>query len=50
MYVPNEAQYLFTQYETGQGLGVEYLNNPIKDLNKYGEYLVALYHDPKNRL
>jgi len=47
-YVPNVAQYLFTQYETGQGIGTEYINNPTKDLDKYGKYLIALYND--NRL
>jgi hypothetical protein len=50
MYVPNEAQYLFTQYEMGQGVGAEYINNPTKDLDKYGQYLMALYNDPNNRL
>lgn len=50
IYVPNVAQYLFTQYETGQGIGMEYLNNPAKDLNKYGQYLIALYNDTKHRL
>ncbi len=49
-YVPNEAQYLFTQYETGQGIWTEYITNPLKDLNKYGEYLIALYNDPQKRL
>ena len=49
-YVPNVAQYLFTQYETGQGIGTEYINNPTKDLDKYGKYLIALYNDQKNRL
>lgn len=51
MYVPNVAQYLFTQYEVGQGLGVESVDFTEKDLDIYGRYLVALYHDePKNRL
>jgi len=50
MYVPNEAQYLFTQYEMGQGVGAEYINNPTKDLDKYGKYIIALYNDPNNRL
>lgn len=48
--MPNEAQYLFTQYETGQGVGVEYMNNPAKNLDKYGQYLIALYNDPSKRL
>lgn len=50
IYVPNVEQHLFAEYEMGQGINTEYIDNPIKDLNKYGEYLVALYHDPKNRL
>jgi len=50
MYVPNVAQYLFTEYETGQGIGTEYINNPAKDLDKYGKYLIALYNDQENRL
>lgn len=50
MYVPNEAQYLFTQYEMWQGVGAEYINNPTKDLDKYGKYIIALYNDPNNRL
>ncbi|MEI6672239.1 MAG: hypothetical protein WCL02_02520 [bacterium] len=29
---------------------MEYLNNPAKDLDKYGKYLIALYNDPQNRL
>lgn len=49
-YVPNEAQYTFTQYETGQGIGTEYIENPAKDLNIYGKYLIALYNDKKERL
>ncbi|MFA7298480.1 MAG: hypothetical protein WC010_02430 [Candidatus Absconditabacterales bacterium] len=45
-YVPNEAQYLFTQYETGQGIGLEkFEENPYKNLERYGAYLEALYND-----
>jgi len=48
-YVPNEAKYLFTQDEVGQGIGTEeYINNPTKDLGKYAEYLNALYNVPKD--
>jgi hypothetical protein len=50
MYASNVPQYLFTQYETGQGVGTEYINNPTKDLDTYGKYLIALYNDQKNRL
>ena len=49
-YVPNEAQYLFTQYETGQGIGAECFDNPHKDLMVYGKYLEAVYNDPEHRL
>ena len=48
-YVPNEAKYLFTQYEVGQGIWAEeYINNPTKDLSKYAEYLNALYNVPND--
>jgi len=50
VYVPNVAQYLFTQYETGQGIGIDYINNPVKNLDKYGQYIIALYNDSQNRL
>lgn len=51
MYVPNVAQYLFAQYEAGQGIGMESINFADKNLDTYGKYLVALYHDvPQNRL
>lgn len=51
MYVPNVAQYLFTQYEAGQGIGMESVNFADKNLDTYGKYLVALYHDiPQKRL
>ena len=47
MYASNVAQYLFTEYETGQGVGAEYIKNPAKDLDKYGAYLEALYNDER---
>ncbi|HMS90889.1 MAG TPA: hypothetical protein PKC87_01610, partial [Candidatus Absconditabacterales bacterium] len=51
MYVPNVAQYLFTQYEAGQGIGMESVNFADKNLDSYGKYLIALYHDePQKRL
>lgn len=49
-YVPNEAQYLFTQHDIGQGIGAEIINNPAVDLNIYGNYLLALFNDPQKRL
>ena len=49
-YVPNEAQYLFTQYEMWQGIWAKKFDNPGKDLDTYGKYLEALYNDPENRL
>jgi hypothetical protein len=48
--VPNDKQYLFTEYETGQGVGAELFDNPGKDLDTYGKYLEALYNDSKGRL
>lgn len=50
MYVPNDKQYLFTEYETGQGIGAEYIENPTKDLDTYAKYLEAVYNDKKGRL
>ena len=46
-YVPNVAQYLFTEYEIGQGVNTEYIDNPTQDLDKYAKYLEALYNDQK---
>ncbi|MEI7558851.1 MAG: hypothetical protein WCJ45_09055 [bacterium] len=48
--MPNEAQYLFTQHDIGQGIGAEIINNPAVDLNIYGNYLLALFNDPQKRL
>lgn len=47
MYVPNEKQYLFTEYEMGQGIWAEILENPGKDLTKYAAYLEAIYNDDR---
>ncbi len=49
-YVPNADQYLYTQYEIGQGKNMDFIENPSRDLNKYAEYLTALYNDRKERL
>lgn len=50
MYVPHDKQYLFTEYEIGQGLGAEKINNLATDPTIYARYLEALYNDPKGRL
>ncbi|MCX6823629.1 MAG: hypothetical protein NT085_00680 [candidate division SR1 bacterium] len=46
MYVPNDQQYLYTQYEMGQGVA-DYIKNPERDIQKYAEYLQALYNDTR---
>ncbi len=46
-YTPNVAQYLFTEYETGNGIGTESMTNPGKNPEKYAQYLEAIYNDDR---
>jgi len=31
----------------GQGINAEYINNPLHDLEKYADYLQAVYNDTR---
>ena len=47
-YVPQTKQYLFTEYEMGQGIGtqkIEVNGGYEKDLKKYADYIEAFYND-----
>ncbi len=49
-YVPNEMQYLFTEYEISNGIWanqLEHLRDEEKDLKKQADYLEALYNDAR---
>ncbi len=49
-YVPNAQQHLFTQYEIGQGIGTQNIENPQQDLNTYAKYLKAFFWQEDDRL
>ena len=46
-YVPNAQQHLFAQYEIGQGIGTQNIENPQQNLEIYAKYLQALYQDDR---
>lgn len=49
-YVPNEMQYLFTEYEISNGLcanELDHLREEGKDLKRQADYLEALYSDAR---
>ncbi len=47
IYVPNDEQYLYTQYEIGQGITKNNVENKEYNLNRYANYLQALYNDKR---
>lgn len=49
-YVPRAQQYLYTQYEIGQGVdthSLEHKKDLTEDINYQAEYLKAVFNAPK---
>ena len=46
-YIPYDEQFLFTDAEIGQGENMEQIPDPEKNIQKFADYLNALYNTDK---